>query len=122
MSERAKAVAAVEHYLATLSAQDLDGIMAGYAPEPTVNDPIGTEPKVGRDAVRAFYASIMPLAPKGTLLGPVTVTGNYAGFQFKLELTIGDSPVTVYATELFVLDENFLIKEMTAIPDLEIGA
>ncbi|MCF2533467.1 nuclear transport factor 2 family protein [Yinghuangia soli] len=119
MSERAKVVATVENYLAQLSAQDLEGIMAAYGPEPTVNDPIGSEPKVGREAVQAFYASILPLKPRGTLLGPVTVVGNVAAFQFKLELTIGDKEVAVCATEWFVLDGDLLIETMTAVPDME---
>src|SRR2546428_7214810 len=111
MPDRAKVVATVDNYLAKLSAADVDGIMAGYAAEPTVNDPVGSDPKVGREAVRAFYESIVPLKPKATLLGPVTVTGNYAAFQFKLELTLGDSPMTVIATEWFVLDDDLLITE-----------
>jgi steroid delta-isomerase len=121
MPDRAKVAATVDNYLGRLSAADVDGIMAAYAAEPTVNDPIGSEPKVGREAVRAFYESIVPLKPKATLLGPVTVTGNYAAFQFKLELTLGDSPITVVATELFVLDDDLLITEMTAVPDMEVG-
>lgn len=119
MSDRAKAVAAVENYLAKLGAGDLEGIMAAYAAEPTVHDPIGSEPKVGREAVEAFYASILPFTPKTTVLGPITVTGRHAGFQFRMDLTIGDKAVVVYATELFALDEDFLITEMTAVPDLE---
>lgn len=119
MSDRVKKVAAVENLLAKLSSQDLDGIMAAYAAEPTVHDPVGTEPKVGRDAVRAFYESILPLKPSGTLLGPVTVSGDYAAFQFKLELTIGENPVTVLATEMLKFDDALLVTEMTAVPDLE---
>ncbi|MDI2128119.1 nuclear transport factor 2 family protein [Yinghuangia seranimata] len=122
MPERAKALAAVDNYLAQLTAADLDGIMAAYAAEPTVNDPIGSPPKVGRDDIRAFYASILPLQPKAELIGPVTVTGAYAAFQFRLALTIGENPVVVLATELFRLDEDGLIVEMTAVPDLEAGA
>jgi steroid delta-isomerase len=119
MPERAEIVATVENYLAKLSSQDLDGIMAAYAAEPTVNDPIDQPAKVGRDAVRAFYASILPLKPVGKLLGPVTVSGGYAAFQFRLDLTIGDNPVAVIATEIFRLNDDLLIEEMTAVPDLE---
>ncbi|WTW97281.1 nuclear transport factor 2 family protein [Streptomycetaceae bacterium NBC_01309] len=122
MSDRAKKVAAAENLLAKLSSQDVDGIMAAYAAEPTVHDPVGTEPKVGREAVRAFYESVVPLKPTATLLGPVTVSGDYAAFQFKLELTIGDNLVTVLATEMLRFDEALLVTEMTAVPDLEAAA
>ena len=121
MPDRAKVAATVDNYLAQLSVPDVDGIMAAYAAEPTVHDPIGSEPKVGREAVRAFYESIVPLQPKATLLGPVTVTGNFAAFQFKLELTLGEDQIVVIATELFVLDDDLLITEMTAVPDMEVG-
>lgn len=36
---------------------DLDAIVALYHPDATVEDPIGSETRVGHDAIRAFYAT-----------------------------------------------------------------
>ena len=56
---------------------DLDGLVALYTEDATIEDPIGSEIHVGHDAIRAFYA---PSAGSVTLkrTGPVCVAGNEA--------------------------------------------
>ncbi|MGR7001216.1 hypothetical protein ACU686_29435 [Yinghuangia aomiensis] len=117
-----KAVAAVENYLAKLGAGDLEGIAAAYAAEPTVHDPIGSEPKAGRgEPVEAFYASILPFTPKTTVLGPDHRHRPLRGLPVsRMDLTIGDNPVVVYAYRTVRHSTRIaLITEMTAVPDLE---
>jgi steroid delta-isomerase len=56
---------------------DVDGIMELYAENATIEDPIGSELRVGQDAVREFYkASAGTITMKVT--GPVRVAGSEA--------------------------------------------
>jgi len=66
-----------DRYPEMLTKGDVDGIVALYADDATIEDPIGTDLHVGRDAIRAFYA-----ASAGTVTmkrtGPVRVVGHEA--------------------------------------------
>ena len=44
----------VQRYVAALNAGDLEGIVALYADDATVEDPVGSEPQRGIAAIRAF--------------------------------------------------------------------
>lgn len=66
-----------DRYPAMLNKGDVDGIVALYAPDATIEDPIGSEPHRGHDAIRAFYqASAGSVVMKRT--GPVRVAGDEA--------------------------------------------
>ncbi len=61
--------AALEAYVERINAGDCDGVVALFAPDATIEDPLGTPPKTGaqivawfEDTVR-FNTRIMPVAP-----------------------------------------------------------
>jgi len=66
-----------ERYPEMVTKGDVEGIVALYADDATIEDPIGSELHRGRDAIRAFYT-----AAAGTIVmritGPVRVAGNEA--------------------------------------------
>ena len=66
-----------DRYPELVSKGDVDAIVALYADDATIEDPIGSELRRGRDAVRAFYQ-----AAAGTVVmkrsGPVHVAGSEA--------------------------------------------
>ncbi|MCZ6463352.1 MAG: nuclear transport factor 2 family protein [Proteobacteria bacterium] len=66
-----------DRYPELLSKGDVDGILALYADDATIEDPIGSDLRRGRDAIRAFYeASAGSVTMKRT--GPVRVAGREA--------------------------------------------
>ena len=66
-----------ERYPDLVTRGDIDAIVALYADDGTIEDPIGSQPHRGRDAVRAFYEStIGGVVMKRT--GPVRVAGHEA--------------------------------------------
>ncbi len=66
-----------ERYPEMVSKGDVEGILALYAEDATIEDPIGSELRRGRDAIRAFYeASAGRVTMKRT--GPVRVAGREA--------------------------------------------
>ena len=66
-----------DRYPEMVTKGDVDGILELYAENATIEDPIGSDLHVGREAVRAFYkASAGTITMKRT--GPVRVAGNEA--------------------------------------------
>ena len=66
-----------DRYPELLTKGDVDGIVALYADDATIEDPIGSDLRRGRDAIRAFYeASAGSVSMKRT--GPVRVAGREA--------------------------------------------
>ena len=66
-----------DHYSEWVSKGDVDAIVDLYADDATIEDPIGSDLHVGRDAVRKFYeASAGTITMKRS--GPVRVAGNEA--------------------------------------------
>ena len=73
MPDPAAMTAAVHAYVAALNAGDLDAIVALYADDASVEDPVGSTPLVGTEAIRAFYARSTAIALQVTLDGEVRV-------------------------------------------------
>ena len=66
-----------DRYPELVTKGDVDGIVDLYADDATIEDPIGSEIRAGRAAVRAFYeASAGTITMKRT--GPVRVAGREA--------------------------------------------
>lgn len=74
--------AVVQRYVAALNAGDLEGIVALYADDATVEDPVGSEPQRGIEAIRTFYASSLRLPLRVELQGEVRAVANEAAFAF----------------------------------------
>jgi steroid delta-isomerase len=66
-----------DRYPELVTKGDVEAIVDLYAEDATIEDPIGSELRAGRDAIRAFYqASAGTITMKRT--GPVRVAGNEA--------------------------------------------
>ncbi len=47
----------IDRYIEYMNASDVDSIAALYAEDATLEDPVGTKPLQGREAIRGFYAA-----------------------------------------------------------------
>ena len=74
--------AVVQRYVAALNAGDLDGIVALFADDATVEDPVGSEPRSGTAAIREFYANSLKLPLAVELTQEVRAVANEAAFAF----------------------------------------
>jgi steroid delta-isomerase len=121
MAERAELVAICDRYVELVDAGDTEAIMDLYAQECWIEDPIGSEHKVGRDVVREFYASIAALEvnPRMTRIGPVTVCGGEAAFQFRIDIEIGEMTIKMTSTDVMTFDDSGKITSMRAFADAE---
>jgi steroid delta-isomerase len=114
MATREEICAVADQYVALLSKAD-----TLYAPDAQVEDPLGTPKKNGHDEIRAFYASISGTPITATRLGPVTVVGHEAAFQFRIDVDLGTDTISMVTTDLMTFNESGQVISMTAYADME---
>jgi len=120
MATRDQICATCDQYVALLSKGDSDGIVALYDPNARVEDPVGSEPKNGHDAIREFYSGVSEVSLTATRLGPVTVVGHEAAFQFRIDIPIGANgtdTMSMVATDVMTFDQAGKIIAMKAYAD-----
>ena len=107
----------IETYIAAVGRQDLDATLAVFADDVYQEDPIGTPPNVGIDAVRGFFERSYAMPFSTELTGPVLVTGDYAAFHFTITVPLGEDTMTVRAIDQIRVDADGRIAELRAVVD-----
>lgn len=106
--------AAVHEYLRALNASDLDAVVALFADDATVEDPVGTPPKRGIAEIRAFYVGSVALKLSLALEGQVRVAGSEAVFPFSVSFSYQGQPTTIRPIDVFRFNEAGKIVSMRA--------
>ena len=121
MVDHAHLVSVCDRYVQHVSDQDTDAILGLFADDCWIEDPIGTEKKVGKDALREFYDGIKALdvTPAMTRIGPVCVCANEAAFQYRIDIDLGEAKIAMTSTDTMVFDEAGMIVSMRAYADGE---
>jgi steroid delta-isomerase len=114
MSLTDKITKAVHKYLSSFEKKDLDGIMSIYADQCWIEDPVGSERKVGRDAIRGFYELGVNIGVKMTLESEIRIAGNEAAFAFRLEADTPDGKLTVRPIDVMVFNDEGKVTSMRA--------
>lgn len=104
----------VHRYIAALNASDLDAVVALYAPDASVEDPVGSAPHVGLEAIRAFYAGSVALGLKVQLQGDVRAVANEVVFAFSVQLDTPQGRLTISPIDHFRLNAQGQITSMRA--------
>ncbi len=78
-----------ETYVSLVGSEDIDALMALFADDCRIEDPVGAEPHVGRAAVRAFYETLPSLGVSAALTGPVRAVADAAAAAFPFEIRTG---------------------------------
>jgi steroid delta-isomerase len=106
--------AVVHAYVRALNASDLDAIIALYADDAEVEDPVGSEPKRGIAAIRDFYAASVAMKLTVALEGPVRAVANEAVFPFSVSLFFKGKPVVIRPIDHFRFNDAGRIVQMRA--------
>ncbi len=114
MSLTEKITDAVHTYLSSFEKKDLDAIMGIYADDCWIEDPVGTERKVGREAIREFYQVGVSMGVKLTLESEIRIAGNEAAFAFRLEADTPDGTMTVRPIDVMVFNDEGKVTSMRA--------
>lgn len=81
--------ATVKRYLQELAKGDTDAIAALYADDATVEDPVGGEVHIGRQAIHGFYSNV-PRGDNDTEVVTLRALGHEAAFFWRLTVGLGD--------------------------------
>lgn len=114
MPDPARMETAVHDYVAAFDRNDPAAVAALFAENATVEDPVGTAPHVGREAILAFYTASMQTGAKLKLEGPIRLCGDYAAFPFSANITLDGKDLHVDVIDTFRFDQNDQITEMRA--------
>ena len=114
MPDPVKMEAAVHEYVAAVDAGSPERVAALFAEDATVEDPVGSPPHVGREAILAFYTASMQTGAKLKLDGPVRLCGPYAAFAFNVHLHWDGTDKRVDVIDTFRFNEANQVVEMRA--------
>ena len=79
-----EAMRVCETYIHALVTNDVEAILDLYADDATVEDPVGTESRSGKDALRSFYTGAVTGVVEAALTGQPRVAGNEVAFPFQI--------------------------------------
>ncbi|GFG74932.1 nuclear transport factor 2 family protein [Mycobacterium botniense] len=112
--ERTQAITnAVHRYLGLLANGSVDDLVEMYAADATVEDPVGGEVHIGRQAIRSFY-SALDGAERDCELVSLRVAGNEAAFQFRLTVATGGSVVRIEPIDVMAFADDGKVTAMKA--------
>lgn len=113
----------VESYVRLIGAGTSDDIVALYAEDATVEDPVGTDVRVGHGAIKDFYATLDGLDQESRLLA-LRIAGGEAVFHFEIVTRAGGATYTLAPIDAMTFDDDGLITSMRAFwsdADMAIG-
>lgn len=87
----------VKKYVQAFAEKNMDLIRELYADDAVVEDPVGTEPKRGIEAICAFYQTAFDSGVTLEVTEPERVAGNTIAFMFKVVMQgFSISPIDVF--------------------------
>jgi steroid delta-isomerase len=109
----------IEQYLKRFSDGDREGWLALFADDATMEDPVGTPLKRGKDEIGAFYDQSRSVADSVELRGlDVTiVVGDQASFAMEVRPTIGGATMVLPAIDVMTFDDEARITSQRAFVD-----
>ncbi|QNG20143.1 steroid delta-isomerase [Rhodococcus triatomae] len=103
----------VRRYLDAVATGTAAQIAGLYAPDATVEDPVGSAPHRGTEAVTAFYAALENLRRSTELLA-LRVAGNEAAFHFRVRTEIDGNAHVIEPIDVMTFDDEGRITSMRA--------
>lgn len=101
-----------ETYVSLVGSEDVDAMVALFAEDARVEDPVGSDPHVGHAAIRSFYATLPAMDVSAALTGPVHVVADAAAAAFPFEVHTGEMVMQVI--DVMTFDADGRIATMTA--------
>ncbi|SPM31075.1 nuclear transport factor 2 family protein [Mycobacterium terramassiliense] len=103
----------VNRYIELVAKGSADDIVELYADDATVEDPVGGEVHIGRQAIRGFYAAVSDVQRECELV-TLRVAGHEAAFQFRLTVTAGEHKMVIEPIDVMVFDAQGKVAAMKA--------
>jgi steroid delta-isomerase len=109
----------IEDYLARFTAGDREGWLDLWADGATMEDPVGTPVRTGREEIGAFWDQGRAAADSVELRasGPAIVIGNEAAFPFEVRPSLGGATMVLPAIDVMTFDEDGRVTSQRAFVD-----
>lgn len=103
-------------YLELVSRGDVDAILALYARDAIVEDPVGQPPHIGHHAIDAFYRQgLGEMKVRAELQGPIRATDSgWGAMPFRVTVTNADPVTRIDVIDVMEFDDGGRIKSMKA--------
>jgi len=103
-------------YVELVDAGDIDGILALYSEEATVEDPFGQPPIQGLADIERFYRQGLGASQvSATLTGPVRATLNGCGaMPFRVDMQWAGQPCSLHVIDVMEFNDDGKIRSMKA--------
>jgi steroid delta-isomerase len=104
----------VNRYLELLAKRQADAIADLYATDATVEDPVGGEVHIGRQAIHGFYSNV-PGTNNETEVVTLRALGNEVAFFWRLIVDLGEGgKMTIEIISVMTFDDDGRIASMKA--------
>ena len=103
----------VNHYLELASQGRADDVAALYADDATVEDPVGGEVHIGRQAIRGFYEAL-PTTGAEFELFTLRALGHEVAFYWALIIALGENKMRIEIISVMTFDDEGKIASMKA--------
>ncbi|MCD5421703.1 steroid delta-isomerase [Rhodococcus pyridinivorans] len=104
----------VHAYLDAVAAGVAADIAALYADDATLEDPAGSEPRVGRAAIAEFYKGVEATENTTELL-TLRIAGSTAAFHFRVVTKAGEQTYEIEPIDVMTFDDEGRITSMRAV-------
>ncbi len=105
---------AVQKYIKALCDHDMSIMENIFADNATIEDPAGSDPKTGMEALRGFYSYAFNNNIKAELLGSTRCADNTAVFPFFITIDSENGKIKLEAIDVFKFNEEGKIQSMKA--------
>lgn len=115
MVDEAGMKAAMQAYIDAFNGADPEAIAALYADDATVEDPVGSDRKHGREAILAFYRMAVQTGARLSLAAPIRAShGNAAAMAFDVHLQMPEGPSVIRVIDVMRFDADGRFASMEA--------
>ena len=107
----------VAQYIELLSAREPEKIVDLFAENATIEDPVGTEPKTGRQTLVDFYTVLASMEEIAVELLWSKVAADTAVFSFELRSGAGGHRFELRPVDIMIFDDDAKIVSLRAVFD-----
>lgn len=107
--------AAMQAYIDGFNNDDVEAVIALYAQDATVEDPVGSEPLRGIEAIADFYRMAFKTGAKLSLSAPIrTSHGDAAAMAFEVHLQLEQGPSVIQVIDVMTFNAEGKFVSMRA--------
>ena len=114
MIDYATAKRVCETYTRSLEAGDLESLLDLFADDASIEDPVGTPLREGKEVLRAFYAEACQGVAKAELTGSPRLAGNEVAFPFTVTAGTPEQEITINIIDVFRFNDAGKVATMRA--------